>query len=387
MVWIPDCRAPVSRRRLLIGALSIFFASRALAGNLDLGARWVFPLRDSGDTSPAIGKDGAIYFGTFDGKFWAVTSSGEREWVFESRRVARANMEIRSSPALSDDGDVYFGCRDGRLYALSTEGKLKWAFDTGGWVDSSPAIGKDGTVYVGSWDKNLYAIGKAGREKWRFATGAVVTSSPALDASGRIYFGSHDGKLYAVLPDGSKAWAYDTGAQITSSPAIGPDGVVYITSVNGFLHAVTPEGAMKWRLKTGGITQSSPSIAEDSTVYLGVNDRIWAVSAAGEKQWSQHVPGDGEVRSSPVILKDKTVLVISTFGTLTQFQDEKTFKGLHYTYGYISATPAVGIDGTVYMVSGIKNSRYGLVALTNRVLVANEGWPKFRANLRNNGRR
>ena len=63
------------------------------------------------------------------------------------------------SPAIGSDGTIYVGSYDGKLYAINgkTGGKL-WEFQTRHRVDSSPAIGSDGTVYVGSHDKKLYAI-------------------------------------------------------------------------------------------------------------------------------------------------------------------------------------------------------------------------------------
>jgi outer membrane protein assembly factor BamB len=70
-----------------------------------------------------------------------------------------------SSPAIGLDGTVYTGSWDGNLYALDpnsvnqdSECALKWTFTTDGSVWSSPVITPDGTVYVGSWDGNLYAV-------------------------------------------------------------------------------------------------------------------------------------------------------------------------------------------------------------------------------------
>jgi len=51
---------------------------------------------------------------------------------------------ITSSPAIGADETIYFGSVDGKLYAVSHEGKLVWAYKTGGEVTSSPAIGIDG---------------------------------------------------------------------------------------------------------------------------------------------------------------------------------------------------------------------------------------------------
>lgn len=68
-----------------------------------------------------------------------------------------ATDEVRSTPAVAKNGTVFFGGGDHYLYAVSADGKAKWQFKTGGPV-YSPTIGADGTVYVLSGDGNLYAI-------------------------------------------------------------------------------------------------------------------------------------------------------------------------------------------------------------------------------------
>ena len=74
-------------------------------------------------------------------------------WEFETGR------HVVASPAIGRDGTVYVGSWDKKLYALSGKsGDKLWEFETGGSVFSSPAIGPDGTVYIGSHDNKLYAI-------------------------------------------------------------------------------------------------------------------------------------------------------------------------------------------------------------------------------------
>ena len=94
---------------------------------------------------------------------------------------------ITSSPAIGADETIYFGSVDGKLYAVSPEGKLVWAYQTGGEVTSSPAIGIDGTIYVGSRDKKLYAINPDGTLKWTYETEGEIYSSPTIDKNNNIY--------------------------------------------------------------------------------------------------------------------------------------------------------------------------------------------------------
>ena len=151
---------------------------------------------------------------------------------------------MTSSPAIGADGTIYFGSYDDNLYALNPGGTLKWKFATASGVESSPAIGADGTIYVGTIDTSdlLYAVTDGGQgivaQKWAFKAGEDVESSPAIGADGTIYVGSDDDNLYALNPDGTLKWTFATGAFVYSSPAIGADGTIYVGSEDHNLYAV-----------------------------------------------------------------------------------------------------------------------------------------------------
>jgi outer membrane protein assembly factor BamB len=344
-----------------------------------LTSEWAFTIRDSTDSSPAIGPDGTIYFGTFGGKLWALNSNGSPQWSFSAGR------EIKSSPALAPDGSIYFGCRDRRLYALGPDGKKKWDFRTGAWVDSSAAVASDGTIYFGSWDKSFYALGPDGVKKWQFQTGGEVVSSAAIDAAGRVCFGSHDRKLYVLNPDGTKGWEYITGGPILSSPAIDKDGTVYFTSVDGFFYALSSEGDLKWRLKTGGISESSPVIGQDGTLYVGVNKKLWAMNSEGKKMWDTkwENPYEDLIEASPLVLADGSVCYVGRSGQLFNvFSGDPPANWIHYLYGHGASSPAVGLNGTIY----IKGTWTNFYALRTSVSLAQSPWPKFRGNAQNSGR-
>ena len=127
----------VSRLTMLslrLSGLAMFCSGALVFATPDPTNEWTLAYNSLSDSSPAIAPDGTIYFGTFDGKLWAVNPDGSRKWVF------KAGREIKSSPAVGADGTIYFGCRDRRFYAVRPDGKKKWEFKTGAWVDSSPAI-------------------------------------------------------------------------------------------------------------------------------------------------------------------------------------------------------------------------------------------------------
>ena len=53
--------------------------------------------------------------------------------------------EVTSSPAVGSDGTIYFGSTDGFVYAVTADGALKWRTPTNNAVDiATPAIGDEG---------------------------------------------------------------------------------------------------------------------------------------------------------------------------------------------------------------------------------------------------
>jgi outer membrane protein assembly factor BamB len=161
-----------------------------------------------------------------------------------------------SSAAVGSDGTIYVGSWNGQLLALDPSGTQKWAFKTNGPIFSSPTVGPDGTIYVGSLDQKVYAIKPDGTLQWSFATRDGVYSSPALSTDGKIYIGSRDNNLYALNPNGTLAWQFTAGAEIESSPAVAADGTIYVGSWDGNLYALNPDGTLKWQYAAK--TRSSP---------------------------------------------------------------------------------------------------------------------------------
>lgn len=113
---------------------------------------------------------------------------------------------IGSSPAIGTDGTIYFGSDDDKVYAVSPQGKVKWTFQAGDNLGiSSPAIAPDGTIYIGSASREgaLYALNPDGSQKWKAHLGGAVLS-PALAADGTIYVGSsYTNAFWALAPEGT----------------------------------------------------------------------------------------------------------------------------------------------------------------------------------------
>ena len=109
--------------------------------------------------------------GADDGYLYCYDDVGQLKWKFS------AGSPIHSSPAVDRNGDIYFGADNGNVYALYPDGALKWVYQTRGPVRSSPAIGPDKRIYVGSDDGYLYCLGESDEE-----TGSLILLLKTLPA-------------------------------------------------------------------------------------------------------------------------------------------------------------------------------------------------------------
>jgi outer membrane protein assembly factor BamB len=176
-------------------------------------------------------------------------AAGKIKW-----KISRHSSEdiITSSPIIGPENTVYFGSPDHNIYAIDSQsGKERWHFETGQVVAASPAIGTSGRIlYVGSLDNKVYAIDAiSGKEKWTYNIDAAVFGCPAVHDSS-IYIGSFGGEFYALDSNtGKLRWKFTlrTGDLISSSPALSKDGLVLFGSYSGKLYALDQNsGRERW---------------------------------------------------------------------------------------------------------------------------------------------
>ena len=255
--------------------------------------RWSY-LTGSYASSPAAA-GGAVYFGSDDGKVYAVNAAtGRLRWSYAT------GSGVYAGPAVAGD-TVYIGSDDDKLYALNAAtGHLRWSYSNNYAVESTPVVA-GGTVYFGSNDHRVYALNAAtGRLRWSYSAQDAVLSSPVA-AGGTVFFGSNDHRVYALnAATGRLRWSYTTGNDVFSSPAVA-DGTVYVGSEDDKVYALNAvTGRLRWSYTTGDEVFSSPAVA-DGTVYIGSDDdKVYALNAAtGQLRWS-YTTGD-YVNSSPVV--------------------------------------------------------------------------------------
>ncbi len=167
-----------------------------------------------------------------DNKLYALNPNGKQKWNYTTGGY------IKSSPAIGSDGTIYFGSYDYKFYAINPDGTQEWNYTTGGAIYSSPAIGSDGTIYFGSFDDSFFALNPDGTQKWKYNTGGSITSSPTVGSDGTIYFASLDNIFHALNPDGTVKWNYTTENAVETCPAIGSDGTIYFGSEDDNFYAI-----------------------------------------------------------------------------------------------------------------------------------------------------
>ncbi len=340
---------------------------------------WSFETGDGIESSPAVGADGAIYFGSHDGFLYALNPDGTERWRFDAGPPSYderwdVSKAIMSSPAIAPDGTIYVNSSANYLFAINPDGTEKWRFYVKWGSDfwSSPTVGPDGTIYVGAarsqddpdYDGGLHAINPDGSEKWLFPNDSGVTSAAAIGPDGTIYFGGNElnpsgegnvGKLYALNPDGTLIWEFTTENWMESSPAVGPDGTIYIGSGReSRVYAVNPDGTERWRFEAGVGVSAVPAIGADGMIYVGAWDcNFYALYPDGTEKWRYRTPDAFEgVISSAAIGADGTIYVGSNSGIFYAFGPDGTVKWTFETTGSgIVTAPAIGSDGTIYFGS------------------------------------
>jgi outer membrane protein assembly factor BamB len=382
----------------------VFFLHVSAVCAEEVTQKWTSPTGDGIRSSPAIGSDGTIYFGSDDGKFYALNpTDGSVKWTYTISD--RGPIPIRSSPAIGSDGTIYFGTDSGNFYALypavNPDKRVKWAFPAAGKIYSTPAIGSDGTIYFGTDAGNFYALNPAlnpdKRVKWYKYIGKMVYASPAISSDGTIYI-SGDGFLSALNPDnGDIKWTYKDGniggvdysLAIGSSPAIGSDGTIYIGSRDGILYAINPNnGQSKWMYMTARSLLTSPAIGSDDTIYVGsTTGTLFAYSPNGVRKWTYQTTCDmciPMILSSPAIGRDGTIYFGSYDGKFYALNPDDG--GVEWTYettGFISTSPAIGPDGTIYFGTQLDNKLYALPSSSYGL--ADSSWPMFHHDARHTG--
>ena len=186
------------------------------------------------NTGTAVGADGTIYVGGWDGNLYALNPDGTIKGIFDGSAAGLTNAGICcGAPIIGPDGTIYVSGR--YTWALNPDLTIKWQQTYySGLCCGSLTVGPDGTLYRGEWGLPLMAYDAAtGAVKWTFSEGPGewFTHSPALNSDGSTAYVTTQHTLYAVnTADGSMEWSYPIDNPGFGAPAVAADDKIYVAS-------------------------------------------------------------------------------------------------------------------------------------------------------------
>ena len=295
------------------------------------------------DASPAIADDGTIYVGTdqygaagqtpipVDTSFFAINPDGSRKWSFPT------DDGVESSPAIGHDGTIYFGSYDSCVYAVRDRyyfGELLWKYKTGGPVDASPTVGGDGTIYIGSRDSVMYAFNPDGSILWTFKADGDIESSVTIAGDGRIYFGGMEGKIYALG---------DIGPDVGPFSMNIPSAIPADTTVN-------PEFEVR-NYRTTPATLDAVILIEDGVDYV-YGDTITGIDLSGGDNYQGTFEPwvIGSVSDQPYTVTLYTIFAGDDNSTNDTLSAE-VLAGISYICGELNGSPGINLLDITYLMN------------------------------------
>ncbi|XP_002737509.2 uncharacterized protein LOC100370566 [Saccoglossus kowalevskii] len=293
---------------------SYMYAMDAKTGNI----KWKFQTSYSDLASCAVfSQDGrTIYFGGEDAYFYALSAvDGSVQWTFET------DGSIISSPVLGVDGSIYFGSVDGNMYALYPNGQLKWKKDLIDEIWASPDIlNMDDKEYIyitvlSGYVPNIFALdGKDGSTIFSINVGGDgLFASPRLSLdNSTVYLCEINGRIHARDSRSGqlKEIVRIENAEINSTPAVNQNAVIVATSSGNVIGLHLDSLNTIWETFIGGNIMSSPYMGPNNKIYIGSGDgRILAINETdGALIWSKQT-GKKDVWCTPRLDNDGRLFI------------------------------------------------------------------------------
>lgn len=224
---------------------------RVYALDASTGAqKWRFETKNKVWAGVATDGKNTLYVASLDHNVYALDMNGSLKWTFETQGA------IASTP-LYADGVLYFGSSDGKLYAVNgASGERKWVFDADSWMWGTPLLDRS-TLFVGSLDNRVFALDVAsGKALWAepARTLGPVSVTPAK-AAGLLAVADQEGRVYGLDPaTGEQRWVYVSEPKgAIFAQMVAQNDTLYVMPLNDRLISIDARsGSPVWVFRTGG---------------------------------------------------------------------------------------------------------------------------------------
>src|SRR6185503_10963764 len=92
---------------------------------------WQIDIPPIWGSAPAVGSDGAIYFGDQEKNLCAVARDGSVRWKARLPPCTNALSRYLWSPSVGPNKDIYVISTVGELFAFSPTGRMRWQVEAG----------------------------------------------------------------------------------------------------------------------------------------------------------------------------------------------------------------------------------------------------------------
>lgn len=238
-----------------------------------------------------------------------------------------------------------------------------WSFSTGGPIFFTPSVGPDGTVFVGSADFSFYAVNPDGTMKWRFPTDRYIVGGAAVSAAGSVYFPGADGYLHALdCSTGRELWRFasrnvkkgrvEMVGWFEGSVTLSPGGIVLAGNDDFYVYGLEPQGDLRFESASRGMVWSAiPTDRLGRHYFCSLDMCCYCVEPSGERVWKSWTLGF--ISGSPALGEDGTVYTASHDGRVYALDPDTGKKRWSLKTGdFICGSCAIGREGTLYVGTG-----------------------------------
>lgn len=271
--WSVAINAPVTGGAVVDedGVVYVAAGSDRAAYLPDGTQRWRTQINPSPNYASPTFADGYVYFAADSGRVIRIRGlTSERSWEYQ---VA---SDVRSAPVVHD-GRVYLGSRDGSVYALTDSGDEEWITDLGDPVNGLSM--RNDRLYAALEGNRIAKLDTTGRTRWLGAVDASVSTTPAI-AGDLVYAGLRNDSFVALdRESGIQQWQFTGATDSFTAPPVVVEDTVYVGCQDGNVYALDAQsGEMEWSFATGdGIAHAAP-VVSGRTVYIGSQDgRFYAL--------------------------------------------------------------------------------------------------------------